>query len=177
MKALAPYEIFMTHVEAEDQKYLIIKDLVESYGLQISANKTPGSICAVSALEHIYDKSGYHVLDRTIRLCVGTWEGEINSFSGNILNAIARIIMVYGDSLDDGIFKDHVGRFTVKAIGRTAKDRRPGSLGYAEAMIIAYNAKCKHRLPMKRLYGNSSDEELDFGDENADDEVENESTE
>ena len=34
-------------------------------------------------------------------------------------------------------------------------------LGYAEAMLIAYNAKNKYRLPVKKLYGNQRDEELD----------------
>lgn len=90
----------------------------------------------MATLEQIYDKFGYHTLDRTIRLCVGTWEGEINSFSGNILNAIARLVVIYGEDMDDEIFKDHVGKFTVKAIGRTAKERRPGALGYAEAILI-----------------------------------------
>ena len=32
---------------------------------------------------------------------------------------------------------------------------------YAEAMLIAYNAKNKYRLPVKKLYGNQRDEELD----------------
>ena len=162
IKALAPFDIFMAHIEAQDQKYLIIRDLVESYHLEISNNKAQGCICAVSTLEHIYDKFGYHALDRTLRLCVGTWEGEINSFSGNILSAIARMIVIYGEELNDEIFIDHVGKFTVKAIGRTAKERRPGALGYAEAMVIAYNTKCKIKLSMKKLYGKNSDEEIDI---------------
>ena len=165
VKALVPYEIFMAHIEAGDQKYLIIKSLVESYNLVIGSTKAPGAICAVATLEQIYDKFGYHTLDRTIRLCVGTWEGEINSFSGNILNAIARLVVIYGEDMDDEIFKDHVGKFTVKAIGRTAKERRPGALGYAEAILIAYNAKCKNRLPMKKLYGKGYDEEIDEVDD------------
>ena len=161
IKTLAPIDIFLAHIEAQDQKYLMIRDLVESYHLEISGNKAQGCICAVATLENIYDKFGYHVLDRTLRLCVGTWEGEINSFSGNILSAIARLIVIYGEELNDEIFIDHVGRQTVKAIGRTAKERRPGALGYAEAMLIAYNNKCKFRLSMKKLYGNNADEDID----------------
>ncbi len=161
VKALAPFDIFMAHIQAQDQKYLLIRDLVESYHLEISNNKAQGSICAVSTLEHIYDKFGFQVLNRTLRLCVGTWEGEINSFSGNILSAIARLIVIFGEELNDEMFIDHVGRVTVKAITRTAKERRPGALGYAEAILIAYNTKCKTRLPMRRLYGSGSDEEID----------------
>lgn len=167
VKALAPFDIFLAHIEAKDEKYLMIRDLVESYHLEISNNKAQGCICAVSTLEHIYDKFGYHVLDRTLRLCVGTWEGEINSFSGNILSAIARLIVIYGDDLNDELFIDHVGRLTVKAIGRTAKERRPGALGYAEAILIAYNTKCKSRLPMRRLYGTGADEEIDEGEDDS----------
>ena len=59
-------------------------------------------------------------------------------------------------------FKDHVGRVSVKAIIRAAKERRPGALGYAEAMILEYNKKSKYRLSLRTLYGgkpvNSEDE-------------------
>ena len=161
VKALAPYEIFMAHIEARDHKHLMIKELVESYGLFLTTKKTNGAICAISTLEQIYDRYGYHVLDRTLRLCVGTWEGETNSFSGNMLNAIARIVVIYGDTIDDEIFKDHVGKLSVKAIIRTAKERRPGALGYAEAILIAYNIKCKNKLSLKDLYGKGGEESTD----------------
>lgn len=42
-------------------------------------------------------------------------------------------------------------------------------MGYAEAMLIAYNAKNKYRLPIKKLYGSQRDEELD--DEESDDDT------
>ena len=40
---------------------------------------------------------------------------------------------------------------------------------YAEAMPIAYNAKNKYRLPIKKLYGSQRDEELT--DEESDDDT------
>ncbi len=42
-------------------------------------------------------------------------------------------------------------------------------LGYAEAMLIAYNNKNKYRLPIKKLYGSQRDEEID--DEETDDDT------
>ena len=39
---------------------------------------------------------------------------------------IARIIVAYGDSLKEDVFKDHVGKMSVKSIIRTARERRPG---------------------------------------------------
>ncbi|WP_052292971.1 DUF6551 family protein [Desulfofarcimen acetoxidans] len=112
----------------------------------ISSNKVPGGICAVSCLEYIHQKFGFHVLDRTLRLCVGTWEGDYNSLSANMLKGIAQLIVAFGNVLKDDIFKEKVGKFSSKEIGRTAKERKAGSLGYAEAMLIAYNKKMKSPL-------------------------------
>ena len=168
-KPLVPYESFKAHIEANDEKQMMINDLVRSYGLEISPSKKPGTICAVAALEYIYDKYGYHILDATLRLTLATWESENNSLSANFLKAIARIIAVFGDSLREDIFKEHVGRCSVKSIIRTAKERRPGILGYAEAMLVAYNNKNKYRLPIKKLYGSQRDEEID--DEETDDDT------
>ena len=58
VKALVPYESFRAHIEANDEKQMMINDLVRYYGLEISPSKKPGTICAVAALEYIYDKYG-----------------------------------------------------------------------------------------------------------------------
>jgi len=152
VKPLLPYEIFMANVEAGNDDQLIIKSLVESYGLCISYNKIPSGICAVACLEYIYLKFGFHVLDRTLRLCIGTWEGDYNSLSSNMLKGIAQLIVAFGDLLKDDIFKEKVGVFSAKNIGRTAKERKAGSLGYSEAMLLVYNKKLKAPLKWSKLY-------------------------
>jgi len=152
VKPLKPYEVFMANVEAGNDKQLIIKDLVESYSLTIGQTKNYGVIGAVSSLEDIYDKFGYHALDRTLRLCVGTWEGDMNSLSANFLNGVARLVVAFGDSIRDDLFKEKVGFMSVKQLSRTAKERRPGFIGYSEAMLVAYNRKCKYPLRWNRLY-------------------------
>jgi hypothetical protein len=152
VKPLKPYEVFMANIEAGSDKQLIIKDLVESYSLTIGQVKNFGVICAVSSLEGIYDKFGYHVLDRTLRLCAGTWEGDMNSLSANYLNGVARLVHAYGDKLRDEMFKERVGSMSVKQLTRTAKERRPGSLGFSEAMLVSYNRKCKYPLAWNKLY-------------------------
>ena len=146
VKPLTPYEIFMAK---------IIRDLVESYGLKISSRKSPCTVCAVSTLEYIFDKYGFHILDHTLRLCVGTWEGDSNSFTSNMMKAVAILLAVYGDSLNDTVFKEKLGAISVKQLTRMAKERRPGSLGYAEALVIEYNGKKKqspYRLQIRKLY-------------------------
>ena len=166
VKSLIPYEIFTAHMEAGDELQLMIDATVRSYNLEIKKTATSQAICAVSTLEKIFTKYGFNVMDQSIRLLVATWEGEKNSLSGSMLMAVARMIVAYGDQLKEDVFKDHVGRVSVKSIARTAKERRPGALGYAEAMVLAYNTKNKYRLSMRKLYGGKGDpDEEDTEDE------------
>ena len=139
---------------------MLIRDLVYSYNLELgSTQKRHGTICAIAALENIFDKYGYHVLDKALRMLVSTWEGEMYSLSGNTLNAAARLIAAYGDALSEETFKERLGLIPMKTIIRTARERRPGALGYAEAMLVFYNKKCRYRLSMRKLYGAVSDED------------------
>lgn len=154
IKALMPYEIYKANIEAGNDKQIMIKSLVESYGLTIGPTKGQGVICAVSSLEYIFDTWGFHVLDRALRLCIGTWEGEANSLSSNMLKGIARLIIAFDEKMRDDIFKEKVGAYSAKDIIRTAKERRAGAIGYAEAMLIAYNKKMKYPLRWSNLYSN-----------------------
>ena len=153
-KNLVPFEVFNAHVEAGEQKYLLIKGLVNSYGLEVAGDSNERkNICAVSALENVYDSYGYHILDRTIRLLLATWEGELGSFSGTMIKAVAKIIVTYGSELQEEMFKVNVGNYTVRSIVRRAKEIRPGILGFATALVYAYNDKKKKNiLSPDRLY-------------------------
>ena len=152
VKPLAPYEIFMANIEAGNDKQIIIRDLLESYGLKVSHNKVPGGVCAITTVETIYDTHGFHILDRVLQLAIGTWEGDMNSFGGNILNGIARILVTYGAQIKDDIFIEKVGRYSIKEITRTAKERRAGSLGFSETMMLIYNKKLHNPLPLSAMY-------------------------
>ena len=166
VKPLTPYEIFMANIEADNEIQTAIKALVESYGLVIGRTKASGAICAVASLEQIYKKYGFHVLDRTIRLCVATWEGEAGSLCSGILKGIAKMVVSFGDELKDDVFKEKVGECSSREIRRSARERQGGSVGYAEAMLFAYNAKTRKGLSQARLYvgkkKNHLMEELDF---------------
>lgn len=129
----------------------MIKKLVESYRLEISYKKMPGTITAVSTLEKIFDYHGYANLDRTLRLIIGTWEGDVNSFSGSIMFAISKLIACYGDNLHDDVFRDKLGIVSIKALIRQGQDRGHGIKGYAEAILERYNAKRRRGLPEEAL--------------------------
>ena len=176
VKPLQPYEVFNANVEAGNDTQLIIKSLVESYGLTIGNKKGPGIICAVSTLENIYTNYGMQTLNRTLRLIIGAWEGDLHSFSANILNAVAKLISVFGDGLNDDIFKEKLGAVSVKQLTRVAKERKSGCMGFAETMIIEYNGKkksCANRLSMGRLYSKGYSGDIDDDDE--DDSLQDES--
>ena len=176
VKPLLPYEIFMANIESGSEKHLRINDLIESYDLTVTPNLTPGGICAISTIVSIYDTYGYHTLDRVLRLAAGTWE-ETHSFSANILKGIAKMINAYGDTLKDDNFKQKLGEISIKEISRIARERRSGSLGYAEAMVIFYNKRFKEGsnrlLPMNKLYlrrvttmDETESDEIGFDDDN-----------
>lgn len=165
VKPLSPYEIFVANLEAGSDDQLLIKDLVESYHLTISNKRGPGNIIAVSTLESIYHKYGYHILNRVLRLCVGTWEGDVNSFSANMLNALAKLCVTFGDALNEEVFKEKLGAIPLRTLARNARERRSGSMGFAEAMVLEYNGKKKtglHRLLISKLY--SHEQALFLGD-------------
>ena len=69
-----------------------------------------------------------------------------------MMNGVARLINAYGDQLKEDIFKEKLSRVSVKEISRTAKERRAGSLGYAEALLIFYNKKLRQPLKWETLY-------------------------
>ena len=113
-KPLSPYEIFMANVEARSDEQIIIRDLVESFGLQVASCSRPGTICAVASMEYIYRKYGYAVLERTLSLDIGTWEGVPQSLSANMIKGISRLIITYGDDLKDAVFKEKLGIISVE---------------------------------------------------------------
>ena len=152
VKPLSPYDVFNGHCQAGNDKELMIKGLVESFDLQVSSKSGPGYICAVGALESIYDKYGYEMLERVLRLIVMTWEGEQKSFSANIMNGLARFLYSYQNKVNESIFKEKLGTISIKELTKTAKERKAGSLGFAEAMLIFYNKRLKNPLSWNELY-------------------------
>ena len=65
------------------------------------------------------------------------------------------MVTAYGDKLKDDVFKEKVGGISVKELTRTAKERRAGALGFAEAMLLLYNKRNKAPLIWQTLYSGS----------------------
>lgn len=152
VKALVPYEIFQANIEAGNNKQMIIKELVESYHLEISSGAKPGCICAVGTLEKIYEKYGYSMLDHVLRVLIGTWEGEPQSLSSSILMGTAKLLDAYGETISDESFKERLSVYSVREIIRAGKEKRMGSLGYAETLLIYYNKRSRNPINFEPLY-------------------------
>ena len=153
VKPLSSYEIFIANIEAGNDDQLTIRSLVESYGLKLAPGRVLCGICAVSCLEQIYKKSGYHTLDRTLRLIVSTWEGDPMSLSASIIRGVSMLVDVFGELIKDDAFRDRLGTTSAIEIIRNGKSRRPGTIGYAEAMVIVYNKNHKSNLSLWKLDG------------------------
>lgn len=151
VRTLTTYEIFKANIEAGNDAQLLIKDLVESFKLKLAARGGDCVICAVGALEEIYEKYGFHVLRRTLKLCVGSWQGEHYSLSGKILKGIAKLISIYDEKIIDDYFIEKFSQISVKDIIRSAKERGGGTNGYAEAILVIYNRKIKKQLDPTEL--------------------------
>ena len=70
------------------------------------------------------------------------------------MNGVARLIHCFGDDIKDDLFAEKLGRISIKELSRTARDRHAGSLGYSEAMLLAYNKKSQKPLKFEQLYSN-----------------------
>lgn len=171
VKPLQPLEVFNANLEAGNPDQLMIRGLVESYGLTIGNKQIYGEISAISTIENIYLKYGYHILNRVLFLILATWEGDKHSFSANMLKAVCKLCIIYKDQINEEEFKEKVGNYSVKQISRIAKERRKGHMGYAEAIVMAYNGKKKtptNRLQEKKLYAQEIAFEIDADEEDTD---------
>ena len=165
VKALTPYEIFQANVEAGNDKQLLIRDVVESYNLKLMPLGRPGGIYAVSALEYIFDHYGYEILSRVLRLIIGAWEGSQTSLSAGMLKGTAIVLFAFGTEIRDEVFIDRLSSVSEKEVIRTARERRSGAMGYAEAILVIYNRKLHNPLPIEKLYVKRKPEENVGGEE------------
>lgn len=152
VKILTPYEIFIANIEAGNDKQILIKELVESYGLRLGPIPRPCHICAVSALEYIYTRYGYENLSRTLRVLIGAWEGNQQSLSSSMLKGMSKVLAVFENEIKDEMIIEKISYTSVKEIIRCARERKGGTTGCAEAILMVYNKKMRSPLPIDRLH-------------------------
>lgn len=98
--------------------------------------------CGINVPFIIGDSHAYRQLQ--IR---STWEGEREAFSANMLKAVALIISVFEDNLNDEHFKSKLSKVSAREISRAAEDSRNRTSGYADAVMTYCNKRMK--VPLK----------------------------
>jgi len=148
---LSPYDLFIANIESGQDKQIIISGDVERRGLFIAPKRALCTICAITSLEWIFDKYGYDILDRTLRLVVGAWEGDSSSLSSSMLKGIAHLISSCGNKIRDDAFSERLGLIKPLEILADARMRKQGYVGCAEVLMYAYNKGRKASLSMNLL--------------------------
>ena len=68
------------------------------------------------------------------------------------MKGIAKLLVAFGDELDQKLFKNKLGSCSIKETARNASERANGSLGYEEAMMSIYNKRMRYPLHHGKLY-------------------------
>ena len=86
-----------------------------------------------------------------------------------MLKGIAKLIVSYGDLLKFDLFVERLSRVSAKEITRNAKERRNGSLGFAEVLLQTYNKRTKYPLRVNKLYNAKEDSDYELEEPDQDD--------
>ena len=78
----------------------------------------------------------------------------MESLVSNMLKGVAKLVVAYGDTLNDEQFVARLSKVSVREIIRTAKERHAGTQGYAEALLMQYNKRLKYPLRWNSLRDN-----------------------
>ena len=91
-----------------------------------------------------------------------------------MLKATAKLLVCYENTLRPELFQQRLSRYSAKEITRVARERRSGSMGFAEALLLYYNKKSRNPLRWNYLYSNKGDieddeqlDDLEVADEDA----------
>jgi len=69
-----------------------------------------------------------------------------------MLRGVAHFTSAFGEGIKDDNFVERLGQLPARKIAQEAKLRLPGSMGYAEIMLINYNKNRKASLAMDQLH-------------------------
>lgn len=145
------------NITEETRRYLIGKQ----YELEKVARKHPPNINGFNQ----YKRRNKGERGETFRRTAQKFSAQYNVSTGSV-QKYAIFSKAFGDQLRDETFKERVGFMSVRQLSRIAKERGAGSLCYAEAMLVAYNRKCKYTLRMTKLHSGKVAAEDDFVEEN-----------
>lgn len=129
--AVRTFDKFRVAVTAGDEGACDIDRIVRAQGLAISDQEKDGHICAVSALERVYNgggisaKEGPAALARALKTVQRAWGRQPSTFNGKILEGLGMVQLRYNGKLEQDTLADKLAPFPGGA---------PGVLGRAKAL-------------------------------------------
>ena len=70
--------------------------------------------------------------------CGSLFSIDESSYASNVLNATAKLIVVYGDALNDEVFKEKVGAVSIKAINQDFVNNKGTHTAYFSTLNFTF---------------------------------------
>jgi hypothetical protein len=154
---------FRIAIEAGDKTAIEVKQLLDSYGFEVSPYPRAGKVQCVDVLRRVYEESVKkeqepNTLQLTLLTVARAWQGAKGSVAGIMLTAIAAIYNEYGDKVNVQEFisrlADHKPMDLIFEGNQFAgvKKVKP-AMGLAEVLVGKYNVNDQghRRQGSKRL--------------------------
>jgi hypothetical protein len=99
-KTISPVDRFRARVFMAEPTALMIEEIVEACGYEISASPKNDGIRAVHALERVFKRGNLH---ETLTLVRELWGGDERSTDGGLLEGVSVVEQGYGHRLTDAV--------------------------------------------------------------------------
>lgn len=126
-KAVSKFSKFKVQVTAKDPTACDIDRIVKEHGLLVSDQQMDGHLCAVAALEKIYNgagiaspKEGPKALGKALDITVQAWGKQTSSVNGKVIEGLGMVFLRYNGAIKE---KDMITKLRPIAGGA------PGLLG------------------------------------------------
>lgn len=154
-RALVNYDILNAKVESGDTESIEILKVVGAYGFELGSKVADNVISATKNIEKIYYGMGPEILGRVLMLISDTWCGRKEYLKGSFITALAKIVNIYADELDDERFMDKFNTVSMRELLLEAKSFSDRGTNWARAIVSIYNKNNRRKLPVEKLLDES----------------------
>jgi len=95
-----PFDLFSSALVEGEPRALAIRDIVAKHGLVVDTGPGVNHVACVGALGKIHDYAGGDALDGCLTIAQRAWGSESTSFNGEVLTAIAAVLVRHGSRVD-----------------------------------------------------------------------------
>lgn len=152
-KAVSRYSKFRVAVTAKEPMAMEIDKIVRAHGLVVSDQATDGHLCAVAALERVYNgagiaspKEGPTALGKALKVTVQAWGKQTSSVNGKVIEALGMVFLRYNGNIKEPELIKKLAPIPGGAPGLLGKGRsqqdtlgRPLNHSIASIVVNLYN--------------------------------------